>query len=100
MNISTRAIVLNILNQLASIQYPPIDLNPPIYLVPTHLMYNLFFYYSVLCIQCTLHDVRIRTRNNRIHVLHSNRGMTRFVYIATVRIEMFVRYNCTKTYKI
>ena len=43
MNISTRAIVLNILNQLASIQYPPIDLNPPIYLVPTHLMYNLFF---------------------------------------------------------
>ena len=34
------------------------------------------------------------------HVLHSNRGMTRFVYIATVRIEMFVRYGCTKTYKI
>ena len=31
------AIVLIILNQIVSIQYPPIALNPPIYFEPTHL---------------------------------------------------------------
>ena len=40
LNISTRAIVLNIMIQLASIQYPPIDLNPPIYVVLTHTFWT------------------------------------------------------------